>query len=449
MKVRQRAGRGLIGRIQFTFRNRPVLAVAVSVVSLLVVATAITFTTPLRCRPAKALGLKNIASGCITVAAVGTPGPVAINPSPTPFSGKGNPYPYPPNGNPASGPYGNPASGPYPPYGNPASGAYPPSGNQASPAGPYPPFYAPASNGAVGTPPPLDCRLPVYAGPPGSGGFIVFPGGNFIPDQSSSVTVPATSPTPPPVGGPGPGYYGQPYGLTYDRPFSKWVPVQASQVAPDGSRYAYTAADGIYVVSVANNTQSELGEGHSWTIVAVQTDGVYAGDPQAGGLWVLPFSGTPRQITKTGYWRVASKTAAYGTATSAVPQGASNTIQRLDLATGSAIDWFTRPGTQSNVTGLDGKGNPIINVTYLNNTGTEIWIATGATSASAIAAFAQYGGGFNSWTTPVTDSHGIWFAGNWSSGYGGGNLSGMALYVAGTGFHWMSGYGAQLAGGCY
>src|SRR5260370_5754355 len=102
MDVRQRAGRGLIGRIQFTFRNRPVLAVAVSVVSLLVVATAITFTTPLRCGPAKALGLKNIASGCITVAAAGSSGSAAIVPRATPFPGQSNPYP--PNRDPSSGP---------------------------------------------------------------------------------------------------------------------------------------------------------------------------------------------------------------------------------------------------------------------------------------------------------------------------------------------------------
>jgi hypothetical protein len=280
----------------------------------------------------------------------------------------------------------------------------------------------------------------------------VFPGGNFIPDQSSSVTVPGTSPTPAPVGGPGPGYGGD-AGLSFDRQFSKWVPVQANQVSLDGSRYAYTAADGIYVVNVADNTQSELGEGHSWTIVTVQIDGVYAGDPSAGGLWVLPFSGTPRQITKTGYWRVASKTAAYGTATSSVPQGASNTIQRLDLATGSAIDWFTRAGTQSNVTGLDGKGNPIINVSYLNYPGTEIWIATGATSASPIAYFAnrQYTGtqGFNSYAMPIADSHGIWFAGSYYGSGNPGSRSGLALYVPGSGFYWMSGIGAQLAGGCY
>ena len=442
--MRQRAGQGLLGRIQFVFRTRPVLAIVVSVVSLLVLTSAITFTTPLRCGPARALGLTNIASGCVTVASV------AIRPSPTP-SGNANAQPLPPFGNPASNPYGNPASGPLPPYGNPASGAYPPGGSTASPAGPYPPFYAPASNGSVVSTLTLDCRLPVYAGPPGSGGFVVFPGGSFIPDPASSVTVPATSPTPPPVGGPGPGY-GQGYGLSYDRQLSRWVPVAANQVSPDGGRYAYTLTDGIYVVNVASGTQSEMGEGHSWAIVAVQSDAVYAGDPNTGGLWVLPFSGTPRQITKTGYWRAASKTAAYGTSTSAVPQGTSNTIQRLDLATGSSVDWFTRPDTQSSVAGIDGKGNPIINVTYLNNSGSEIWIATGAKSASAIAGFAnpQYGGGigFNSYNTPIADSHGIWFAGNYSGGYG-GSATGMALYVPGSGLYWMSSIGAQLAGGCY
>ena len=68
--MRQPGGRGLIGRIQSIIRDRPVVAIAVSVLSLLVIASAITFTTPLRCGPARALGLNGIASGCITVAVV-------------------------------------------------------------------------------------------------------------------------------------------------------------------------------------------------------------------------------------------------------------------------------------------------------------------------------------------------------------------------------------------
>jgi len=436
--MRQRAGRGLIGRIQFLFRNRPVLAIGVSALSLLVILSAITFTTPLRCGPARALGLKNISSGCITA------GSVSVKPS----NSAGNFF-----GNPASGPYpnGNPSSGAFPPDTNPFSGSFPAQGNPASPGGPYPPFAPPMSPGLdTFARPRLDCRLPVYAGPPGSGGFIVYPGGSFIADPSSSVTLPATSPTAPPVGGPGPGY-GQGYGLSYDRQYSRWVPVAANQLTPDGSRYAWAAADGIYVVNVASGAQTEMGEGHSWSLAGVQNDGVYAGDPNTGGLWLLPYSGTPRQITKTGYWRAASSTAAYGTATSAVPQGVSNSIIRLDLKTGATMEWFSKAGTMSTITGLDGEGNPILNVNYLSGLGTEIWIAAGPTNATAIAGYSQppYGSatGFNSYNTPVADSHGIWFQGNYQS-YN-NSASGVALYVPGSGFYWMSSIGAQLAGGCF
>jgi hypothetical protein len=438
--MRQRAGRGLIGRIQFIIRNRPLLAIVISVVSLLVLVSAITITTPLRCGPARALGLKGMTSGCITVGSVG---PLAHRPSPTPNLFFGNP---------ASGPF-PPINNPYPccPVENPASGAYPPQGYPVS--GSYPPFAPPASAGFdTYARPRLDCRLPVYAGPPGSGGFIVFPGGKFIADPNSNVTVPATSPTAPPVGGPGPGY-GQGYGsLSYDHQFSRWVPVPPNQVSPDGSRYAYTTGNGIYVVNVATGTQTELGDGQSWSIAAVLSDGVYAGDPNAGGLWLLAFSGTTKQITKTGYWRAATSTAAYGTATSAVPQGASNSIIRLDLKTGATQEWFSRPGSQSGVSGFDGNGHAIISVSYLNGSGTEIWIATGATSASPIAGFTnqQYGGssGFSSYSTPVADSHGVWFAGNYQAPYG-QSSTGVALYVPGSGFYWMSSIGGQLAGGCY
>jgi hypothetical protein len=439
--MRRRGGLGFFDRIQF-LRTRPVLAVALSVISVLVILSAITLTTPLRCIPAKALGLKGIESGCVTV------GSVALRRSPTP-----GPYPTPasaPYYNPASPPYGNPASAP---YGNPASGPYPPVGYPAS--GTYPPFVPPASAGgyAFGSRPELNCRLPVFAGPPGSGGFIVFPGGNFLADPNSSVTVPATTPTPTPapVGGPGPGY-GQGYGaLSYDHQFSKWVPVPAVQVSPDGSRYAYTPSDGIYIVSVPSGTQTEVGQGHAWTIIAVQADGVYAADPNAGGLWLFPFSGTARQITNSGYWRAANATAAFGTATSAVPQGATNSIIRLDLKTGATSEWFARDGASVGVSGFDGTGDPIISVYYLNGSGNEIWIAPSPTSATAIAGFSNppYGAstGFTSYSQPVADSHGVWFAGNYSS-YG-NNATGVALYVPGSGFYWMSSIGGQLAGGCY
>jgi hypothetical protein len=423
---------------RFAFiRDRPVLAIAISALSLLVIVTAITVTTPLRCGPAKALGLTRIASGCVTAGSVGIrPG---HNPGPN-----GNPA-SPPSGNLASAPYDNSASGA---FGNPASGAYPPVALPAS--GSYPPFYPPVSPGYPGVArPPLNCQLPVFAGGPGSGGFLAFPGGAFIADPTSNVTVPPTSPGATPTPQNGPGYQGF-AGLSYDHQYSRWLPVPSNQVSPDGSRYAYTVPDGIYVVNVANNTQSELGAGHAWSLVGVQSDSVYAGDANAGGLWQLPISGSPRQITNTGYWRAASSAVAYGTPTSAVPSGVTNKTIRLDLKTGAITDWFTRDGTQASVLGVDGN-NAILAVTYFNPSVTELWIASGPASASPIAGFTstQWGSfGFNSYNLPVADSHGVWLAGNYAVQYG-NQTTGVALYVPGSGLYWMSSIGGQLAGGCY
>jgi hypothetical protein len=427
--MRQSAGGRWMERFR-SIRSRPLLAVLISILSLAVIGGAALLTTPLRCGPGRALGLSR---GCITV------GGVAGRPSPSP---NGNPAsaPYPTFSYPASGPYPNPASGP---YGNPASGPYP-----YPASGSYPPFYPPATSasGAIVPTRAVDCRLPVYAGPPGSGGFIVFPGGSFIADPASSVAAP--SPTPTPASGPGYGYSNP--GLSYDRAFSRWLPVPASWVSPDGSRYAFTGSDGVYVVNVANGTQTELGGGQAWYIVTVQNQGVYAGNPGIAGLWLLPFSGSPRQITTTGYWQAGTASAAYGTVTSAVPSGASNGIIRLDLKTGATSDWFARPGTISSVTGFDGKGDPILQVNYISG-GNEIWITISPTTASPIAgiAFSPYNsGGFSANGAPIADSHGIWFAGNFSSPYGGGSATGIALYVAGSGLYWMSSIGGQLAGAC-
>lgn len=417
-----------MGRLRFS-RKWQVLAAIFTVVSLTLISAVVVLATPLRCGPGRVLGVK----GCNTTAATALRSSSTPSSNPIPFS---KPFPV---GNPASGaypPYGNPASGAYPPVVYPASGSYP-QGNASSGSVP---FYPPASNGSPTTVVSLDCRLPVYAGPPGSGGFIAFPGGTFIADPRSSVTLPGSA-TPPP----GPGYGYGPSGLSYDRQLSRWLPVSSNWVAPDGNHYAYVASDGIYAVKVADGTQTELREGH-WSIVGVQNDGVYISDSNIGGLWFVPFSGAARQITSSGYWQDATSTSAFGTATSAVPQGVTNTILRLDLRTGTTTDWFTRPGAQSFVIGFDGQGHPIITARYLNNSGVEILIASGPNSAVVITGM-QFNQGFNMVGTPVADTHGVWLTGSWS-GFNGFS-TGVALYVPGSGIYWMSGIGGQLAGGCY
>jgi len=425
-----------------TPRSRQVIAgVLVSVVTLAVIGVVLMAMTPVGCGPANAMGIKSIANRCKTqaVAALRSPSPSPFG-IPTP-----NPPPYTP---PSSPPYNPPES---PPYYPPASAPYyPPS------TPPYAPFYPPSSGvggGPVIPPIQLTCTLPIYAGPPGSGGFISFPVGNFTPDPKSGVTLPSPSPgsasPSPQIGGPGPGYgYGYP-GLSWDLTQKRWLPVPSTWVTPDGSKYAHTSPNSIYVEDVIGNTQVELGEGKSWQIIGVLADGVYAMNTQPNGLiaglWVLPFSSPARQITTIGYWQGVTAGAAYGTAVSAVPQGVSTTIIKLDLKTGTVDqNWFTRQGANSNVTGFDGHGNPIVQVNNFTGAGNEVWIVTGSGAAQPIMGSQN---GVFVYGTPIADSHGVWFSANVPN-FSNGSNSAQLLYVPNSGVYVMSQIGGQLAGGC-
>jgi hypothetical protein len=408
-----------------------VAAIVVTVLTLVLIGGVILTTTSAGCGAAQKLGLKGALNQCkataLRIMDTRTPSPSAYPSFATPSD-----FP-PPNPNP-----------------NPASAPNPPNVNPASPSGAYPPFYPPASP-ATDAHVALSCRLPVYAGQAGSGGFIVFPGATFVADPKSAVTLPSPSPGSTPAPSPVPGY-GQGYytGLSYDHAYSRWLPVQSSWVSPDGSRYAYLSADSIYVVNVASGTQIELGQGHSWTIVGVGAQGVYASYSNQGGLWFLPFTGAAQQITTSGYWQAVSTDAAYGTPTSAVPQGAVNNIVRVDLKTGAMSDWFTHENTQSSVAGLDGKGHPIIYVNYFIG-GNEIWIAAGPKDASPIAGAYNSNGNYSGFSpngTPIADSHGIWIPGNYTVPNSNQGGNGIALYVPGSGLYMMSGIGGPVAGVC-
>jgi hypothetical protein len=413
-----------------SLRSRKVLAsVVLGVLTLAVIGVVLVTMTPVGCGPSKALGLKTLSNRCATLLAAASPTPTEF-----PSAKPGAPPPYSP---PASAPYSPPASAPYFP---PASGPIPPNGGPAS--GAYPPFFAPSS-GPSGTDfvpaLSLNCRLPVYAGPPGSGGFIVFPGGTFVADPNSSVSLPPGAPSP------APGYGFGITGLTYDRAYSKWLPVLRAWVSPDGTRYAYPSASSIYVQDVADSNNVELGSGRAWSIVAVQPEGVYASVAQTAGLWLLPYTGSPRQIATSGYWQAAAAGAAYGTPTSAVPQGASSSIIKLDLATGVISDWFGRPSSQASVSGFDAQGDPIIQVSYTTQ-GIEWWLTTAPSKGVPLGGSNGYYGQVAFQGTPVGDSHGVWFPANVPGAPNGG--SGVVLVVPSSGIYGMSNIGGQLAGPC-
>ena len=177
----------------------------------------------------------------------------------------------------------------------------------------YAPTYPDASDSIPGTLA-FSCRLPIYNGGPGSGGFLLFPDRSFVGDPRSGVTVPSPAPgaTPAPQGQYG--YQGF-FGLTYDRAVARWVPVPRNWIAADGKRYAYPGVtEGIYVVDVTGNTQTEIGEGRRWAVLDVEAEGVYAVEAGTSGivagLWLVPFAGSPTQLTDAGYWTAIGSGAA-------------------------------------------------------------------------------------------------------------------------------------------
>ncbi len=396
-------------------------AVLVTTVTLGAIGTVLVVTTPAGCRLARNAGVHLNGANCQK------PPQAQVFPTPT-YSP--TPFQVPPS---------NPAN-PSPVYPSPtppdlhAPGAPPYLYETASAS--YPPTYAVASGFDNSIP--LSCRLPLYAGGPGSGGFLVFPDRTFIGDPRSGVTVPSPSPssTPPPQGRYGPQGW---YGLAYDRALARWVPVPRSWITPDGKRYAYPGAgEGIYVVDVATNTQTEIGDGRSWQVLDVEADGVYADETNASGtapgLWLVPFSGAPSQLTDAGYWSSVGYGAAYGTETSAVPQGVGTLIDRFDLKTHAKQHWFQVDTAQTYPYGFDASGHPIFMV---QKTGAypppgEIWLVTGLGTAEVLT----LNNNFNQ--SPVADSHGLWFM----------SYQMTWLLVPGQGMYQVANIGGTLAGGC-
>jgi hypothetical protein len=164
------------------------------------------------------------------------------------------------------------------------------------------------------------------------------------------------------------------------------------------------------VESVSAGPQVELGAGQRYSVLDVENDGVYVTATPNPGLWFLPFSGAGKQITASGFWQAAFNGAAYGTPTAQVPQGAGNTILKLDLKSGSTTPFFSQTNAQSTVTGFDAHGHPIIQVGYTN--GVAIFIATGPNTATVIAGMnnGAYQAAPFPQGTPIADAHGLWYS---------------------------------------
>ncbi len=405
-------------------------ATLLTLVTLATIGAVLMVATPTGCRLAQNAGFRIAGAKCQKAP------PLAVITSP-PFSPipSQSPPVFPSPSNFPSPVYPSPTY-PSPNPGVPHDPSLPPYQFDTGTSGAYPPTY-PGPSGSTPDAVAFSCRLPIFNGGPGSGGFLVFPDRSFVGDPRSGVTVPSPSPatTPPPQGPYGPQGF---YGLSYDRAATRWVPVPRTWITPDGTRYAYPGlTEGIYVVDVAGNTQTEIGEGRRWAVLNVEAEGVYADESGpsglVAGLWLIPFAGSPTQLTNAGYWNLVGGGAAYGTATSSLPNGVATLIDRFDLRTRTTQHWFQVTAATSYPFGFDAFGHPIFVVQGFapNSTSSELWLVTGLGTAEVI--------GFNNnYSGMVADSHGIWLM----------NYQALYLFVPGQGLFLAASVGGQLAGAC-
>jgi hypothetical protein len=256
------------------------------------------------------------------------------------------------------------------------------------------------------------------------------------------------------------------YGLTYDRAAGKWLPVARNAVAPDGGHYAYWEwqTRSFQAIDVGTGSETVLGpkpngaasaarinsNAGSWQLLDAADTGVYAtfstgyqgGGP---GLWLFPWSGSgERQVIAADFWQAIGGGAAWGTVSQSVPEGAADTIIRLDLSGGGPSDWFSRPGLHSRVIGFDSDGHPVVEASSKDVT--EVWLITGQSSSSKLLTVPPPtqqgqngpGPGRAVLRSVVGDGNGIWLA----------TTDGLYL-AAGDRVEKVSTVTGELGGGCF
>jgi hypothetical protein len=211
-------------------------------------------------------------------------------------------------------------------------------------------------------------------------------------------------------------------GETFDRKTGRWLPVDSSQVSPDGASYAYfdvlPSRPQLVVVDVASGTTHVALVGDPaliWSVVGYGPHGIYVthGNGPAGGdsdpnrLWLVTSSGTLTPISdrrSVGGWRIADGFA-WAVETddpSKLNQpGNEERLLRVDLANGTATVWLRRTGTLVEALGTEPDGRALT----LVSEPLALWLVAAAGTEQQVAAMGAY-------ANTASDLHGIWLSNN-------------------------------------
>lgn len=285
------------------------------------------------------------------------------------------------------------------------------------------------------------CRLPVIrsTGFGYVGGFLTFPAATFAPDPAGSLH---NRPDGFIVTDTGPTLLGSSGAVlpTYDLAQRRWLPASAYQVTPDGAFYAYSvwdpaspSRDSVHVVDVAQATERVFevavpANALGFTVADFDAAGIYLVTNQfeqlPDGVSLLdPKTGATRSLhsvshvifVRRGYAWVAKIDPRDPSPPVLRRSGTpSDSVVRVDLASGAETTWFYRPGMEVWLEGFYLGNEPIVSVFDPNSTDqAATWLGNNPYGPELQLGPGLYLG------APQQDGDRIWF----------GGYSGIYLYV--------------------
>jgi hypothetical protein len=298
----------------------------------------------------------------------------------------------------------------------------------------------------------LNCRIPVsmavHDNTSISGGFIDLSSGVFVADPTSAYSLDPS--------GKGLRSATQPYlyaedsrdRMFYDRTRSRWLAVTPDAVSSDGAAYAYALPDAslrpavVHVVDVATGVEKTFPVQGIRLIpvpLAYEAGSVYLTEGYEGtdGLWQLdPGTGAVRKLSDISFPTAYRNGELWYPTPHPTLTIHSDTINRLDVATGKTTVWFHRSGGDLWVEGLDTEGHPVI-ANYLpghdQQPFAELWSVPSPGVATKL-----FTGGIYDKEFVMADQHGLWF----------GAADGLYLYSQNGGLQRVSGKAVVPAGTC-
>src|SRR5256886_3758743 len=246
--------------------------------------------------------------------------------------------------------------------------------------------------------PPTACRLPLtqwqetgQSGGRYASSFLTYPSGNVTADAQGTFTWDEVhdahgqyrSAIAPYLYGPG--------STSYDRAASRWVPVGANWVEPDGSRYAYAEPfEGkLHLVTVRTGQDRiiPLPARQPYSVLRFLPEGIYltlSWEGQSGGLFIVDLKefrfatisdNLPVVAIQPGVAWLADVDDNDSAPVQSHYTGGSlpDDILSRDLKTGTTTTWFYRQGKEVEWVGIDHGGHPIVLVSSEKGGPTESW----------------------------------------------------------------------------